>query len=85
MGYFKTKRLFCTNRFTKPLNESDYVKCTLSPCLVGLSVGCGPAPWLGVCERQPVNVFLPLVLPPFPSLYNIERFYKDLNKIFKKT
>ena len=27
---------------------------------------CGPGPWLGVCERQPNNVALPLFLSPFP-------------------
>ena len=24
--------------------------------------------WLGACERQPIDVSLPLFLPPFPSL-----------------
>ena len=35
----------------------------------GPRLGCGPGPWLGICERQPhTDVSLPLCLPPFPSL-----------------
>ena len=32
-------------------------------CLV-----CGSGPQLGSCERQSINVSLPLLLSPFPSL-----------------
>ena len=42
----------------------------------GTCLGCGPGPWLGVCERQLINVshtlmllFLPF-LPPFPLSKN---------------
>ena len=46
----------------------------------GTCLGCGPAPCLGVCERQPITVslshlFLSLFLPS-PSL--------KINKIFKE-
>ena len=35
----------------------------------GTCPGCGPGPQEGVCERQPhIDVFLPLFLPPSPSL-----------------
>ena len=40
----------------------------------GTCLGFRPDPWLGGCERQPINVSLthqcvslPLFLPPFPS------------------
>ena len=43
----------------------------------GTCLACGPGPQCGVCESQPhIDVFLPLFLPPFPSL--------KINKIFKK-
>ena len=39
----------------------------------GMCLGCGPVHWLGMCERQPVDVslthrYFPLFHPPFPSL-----------------
>ena len=34
----------------------------------GTCLGCGPGPKLGVCERQLVDISLPLFLLPFPSL-----------------
>ena len=45
----------------------------------GTCLGCGPDPWLGLCERQTIDVSLYLFLPPFPisknKLKNI--FYKE--------
>ena len=35
----------------------------------GTSLGCGPGPQWGACERQPhIDTFLPLFLPLFPSV-----------------
>ena len=34
----------------------------------GTCLGCRPGPWLGACEKQPMDVSLALFLPPFPSL-----------------
>ena len=34
----------------------------------GKCLGVGPCPWLGVFERQPIDVSLPLFLLPMPSL-----------------
>ena len=34
----------------------------------GTCLGCGPGPQLGPCESRPIDVSLPLFLPPFPSL-----------------
>ena len=34
----------------------------------GTGLGCGMGSRLGVCERQPTDISLPLFLPPFPSL-----------------
>ena len=31
------------------------------PCQ-GTCLGCGPGPWLGACERQPINVSLSMFL-----------------------
>ena len=31
-------------------------------------LGCRPGPQLGACERQPINISLPLFLPPFSFL-----------------
>ena len=33
----------------------------------GTCLGCRPGPQLEVCERQPMDVSLPLFLPPFSS------------------
>ena len=44
----------------------------------GTCLGCRPGPWLGVCKRQPIDVSLPLFLPPFFSLW------KKIKKIFFK-
>ena len=34
----------------------------------GTHLGCRPDPGLEACKRQPIDVSLPLFLPPFPSL-----------------
>ena len=34
----------------------------------GTCLSGGPGPQFGACERQPLDVSLPLFLPPFPSL-----------------
>ena len=35
----------------------------------GTCLGCGLGPRWGACVRQPhIDIFLPLFLPPFPSL-----------------
>ena len=33
-----------------------------------ICLGCGPGPQLGVYKRQLIDVSLPLLRPPFPSL-----------------
>ena len=33
----------------------------------GMCLGYSPDLWLEVCRRQPIDVFLPLFLPPFSS------------------
>ena len=34
----------------------------------GTCLGCRPGSQLGTCERQPIDVSLPIFFPPFPSL-----------------
>ena len=34
----------------------------------GTCLGCGPGPQLEACERQPIDISVPLFLLPFPSL-----------------
>ena len=36
----------------------------------GTCLGCWPGPWSGACERQPVDVSLPLLLPSYISEIN---------------
>ena len=41
------------------------------PVRAHTSLGCGPGPQWGACERQPpIDVSLPLFFLPFPSLKN---------------
>ena len=48
------------------------------------SQGCGPGPQLGVCEMQPINVSLPLFLPPsLPLSIKINKILKHKEEDYK--
>ena len=43
-------------------------KVTSSIPSQGTGLGVGLVPSWGTCRKQPIDVYLPLFLPPFPSL-----------------
>ena len=64
------KRAYLTLAGVAQWIERGPVNQTVAPSIPsqGTCLDCGRSSQLGTCERQLIDVSLPLFLPPFPSL-----------------